>query len=77
VRRRVRGQSPENPQGVGALKVGASAAFDYKDAVLVPDRYVKMPAGVKSLPAKAEDSSYASNVWIELGAFLESVQQLK
>lgn len=60
-----------NHSGIGALKVEPSAAFDYRDAVLVPGRYVAMPAGVKSIPAPG------AIAWVGLDAFLDAVQNTK
>lgn len=67
-----------NHSGVGALKVGASPAFDYQDAVLVPGRHVKMPAGVKSHPAAvAGEKDYDANVWVRMDDFFAAVMTTK
>lgn len=63
--------------GNGTLPVNWSSQFEYKDSVRVPARYIRLPKGLQSKPAKLSDGEANSDaVWVRLQDFLQSVRDL-
>ncbi len=53
--------------GNGALKVPWVSKFKYQDGVLVPTRYVALPKGLSTSPAKVtEVNEFSDEVWVRL-----------
>lgn len=65
-------------QGLGALEISFTSKFNYKDAILFPERWIIPPEGLERKPAEAEDNKIpSSETWVSEEAFVEYVNGLK
>lgn len=63
--------------GNGALKVHWVSKFKYQDGVLVPTRYVALPNGLSTVPAKVtEVNEFSNEVWVRLPELTTTLKAL-
>jgi hypothetical protein len=63
--------------GNGALKVHGVSKFKYQDGVLVRTRYVALPNGLSTVPAKVtEVNEFSSEVWVRLPELTTTLKAL-
>lgn len=63
--------------GNGALKIHWVAELKYKDGVAIPTRYVTLPAGLSTVPAKVtETNEFSGEVWVALPEFSKVLREL-
>jgi len=63
--------------GYGALRIGWTSEFQYKDGVRVPTRYIALPETTRTTPSMASEyDQYSGLVWVRLEEMSQLIHEL-
>ncbi len=59
-------------EGYGSLEISRPRQFDYKDAIRIPERYIKIPDELKKVDVEFGDDTILGNpYWIKSSDFIK------